>query len=1061
MKKLNNDKKDGITLISLVVTIVVLLILAGVSISTLVGENGVVDNAKKIQNDTYYQIASEEVNQLVLEHKLTKKDETLEEFLTSKVPSRIDGVTRKDDNTLIVKKNGYEIEVEVKAESKKLTLDVVPYVGTYDGQTHDMLTSVNVSPSDAKVEYSIDNGKTYIENIPQITNASSVSVIVKASRIGYRTETVTKIAVVNKAEGKLTLSATSGTYTYPNSGTFTISGNTGTLSVSSNNNNIATVSISSNTVTVKSGTTAGKATITVTSAEASNYTAKSATYEATVNNGTINLSATAYTGTYDGKAHNAITSVNVTPSDAKIEYSTDEKTFSTKMPTITNASSITVTVRASKAGYTTATTKQTAKVNKANGNLTLSATSGTYTYPNSGTFTVSGNTGALSVSSNNNNIASVSVSGNTVTVKPGTTAGKTTITVTSAEANNYTAKSATYTATVQNGTINLSATAYNGTYDGKAHNTLTNVSVNPSDAKIEYSTDEKTFSATMPTITNASSITVTVRASKAGYTTVTTKQTAKVNKANGNLTLSATSGTYTYPNSGTFTVSGNTGTLSVSSNNNNIVTVSVSGNTVTVKPGTTAGKATITVTSAAATNYNQKSATYTATVNNGTISLSATPYTGTYDGKAHNAITKVTVTPSDAKIEYSTNGTTYSTTMPTITNTSSFTVTVRASKAGYKTQSTTQTVKVNKAAGKLTLSANSGTIEYPATSTTFTVSGNTGTLSVASSNTNVATASISGNTVIVKSGTVVGTATITVKSAANTNYNEKTATYTVNISNGYVTTNTKKTYSDGDVWLPEGFRISKDSASTVQGGVVIEDKDRNQFVWVPVATLADYKRTGYSEDGSFSSYSEALPEDEKTSVERYKGFYIGRYEAGDKENTEAKTLRSSNDVTKTVTIKANQAPYNNVKIAQAISLAESFATKQGHKAKTKLVSSYAWDTTIAFLQKVNSDYGSSSEEGNYYDTTFSYTDITGASKTKAKNSNVLVPTGQTTPVCNVYDMGGNVSEWTTESYSLMYRPYARRGGYYSDNFAYNPAGNRYHSSDVAGNHVGFRLTLFM
>ena len=115
----------------------------------------------------------------------------------------------------------------------------------------------------------------------------------------------------------------------------------------------------------------------------------------------------------------------------------------------------------------------------------------------------------------------------------------------------------------------------------------------------------------------------------------------------------------------------------------------------------------------------------------------------------------------------------------------------------------------------------------------------------------------------------------------------------------------------------------------------------------------------------------------------------------------------------------------------------------------------------SIFAKVNSDYWSSSEEGNYYDTTFSYTDITGASKTKAKNSNVLVPTGQTTPVCNVYDMGGNVSEWTTESYSLMYRPYARRGGYYSDNFAYNPAGNRYHSSDVAGNHVGFRLTLFM
>jgi len=101
----------GITIISLVVTIVVLLILAGVSISTLVGENGVVDNAKKTQNNTYYQIASEEVSQLVLEHKLRKEDETLEEFLASKVPTRIDGVTRKDDNTLIVKRMGMKLKL--------------------------------------------------------------------------------------------------------------------------------------------------------------------------------------------------------------------------------------------------------------------------------------------------------------------------------------------------------------------------------------------------------------------------------------------------------------------------------------------------------------------------------------------------------------------------------------------------------------------------------------------------------------------------------------------------------------------------------------------------------------------------------------------------------------------------------------------------------------------------------------------------------------------------------------------------------------------------------------
>ena len=300
------------------------------------------------------------------------------------------------------------------------------------------------------------------------------------------------------------------------------------------------------------------------------------------------------------------------------------------------------------------------------------------------------------------------------------------------------------------------------------------------------------------------------------------------------------------------------------------------------------------------------------------------------------------------------------------------------------------------------------------------------------------------------------------------------------------------------VKVPEGFKIAQDSGTKVENGIVIEDKDGNQFVWIPAKTgegvtvhttkgdkTIEYTRTAYSSNvatgetdsgtnsekiksssSSSDYYTEALPTDEADSVNSNGGYYIGRFEAGDKESSEIpieeRSMRtSSSSQENNITIKKDQVPYNYITRANCKTLAEEMASVQKYSAKTKLVSSYAWDTAISFMQITNEDYGNSSEEGNYYDTTFSYTDITGAEQTKNKNSNTLVPTGQTTAVCNIYDMGGNLYEYTTESYSATYGSCTNRGGSCNGYYADTPAGNRFYSGGVAYGDSGFRLTLYV
>mgnify|MGYP004502477937 CR=1 FL=1 len=67
------NKNRGVTLVALVVTIVVLLILAGVSVATLTGGNGLIDKAQVAKNETE---KKEELEKITLAHLNSKRNRT-------------------------------------------------------------------------------------------------------------------------------------------------------------------------------------------------------------------------------------------------------------------------------------------------------------------------------------------------------------------------------------------------------------------------------------------------------------------------------------------------------------------------------------------------------------------------------------------------------------------------------------------------------------------------------------------------------------------------------------------------------------------------------------------------------------------------------------------------------------------------------------------------------------------------------------------------------------------------------------------------------------------------
>ena len=265
---------------------------------------------------------------------------------------------------------------------------------------------------------------------------------------------------------------------------------------------------------------------------------------------------------------------------------------------------------------------------------------------------------------------------------------------------------------------------------------------------------------------------------------------------------------------------------------------------------------------------------------------------------------------------------------------------------------------------------------------------------------------------------------------------------------------------------------------------------------------ADDKNVGWFADAT--AYNN-LKNSMLKSVYENGGFYVGRYEAGiettgtnrtsntDKNSDGKYTMPSTTPVTK-----ADAYPYTYVTRTQA----QNLASKVNAGTKTiSLMFGVQWDLVLAFMSKdttkVNQEnlkelISDSTTIGNYYNSTFqlsqtgqyavysnyslsstwnpstkSTTNFVDSSRNKiAQSSNrngILVTTGtsETNKVMNIYDIAGNVDEWTLESPSSDINQCASRGGSYFDTGSNNPAALRVGSDSVLSiNRIGFRVSLF-
>ena len=271
--------------------------------------------------------------------------------------------------------------------------------------------------------------------------------------------------------------------------------------------------------------------------------------------------------------------------------------------------------------------------------------------------------------------------------------------------------------------------------------------------------------------------------------------------------------------------------------------------------------------------------------------------------------------------------------------------------------------------------------------------------------------------------------------------------------------------------IPEGFIIVP-GLDNIEKGLVISDSindkelseseivaEGNQFVWVPVPVFNEFKRYDFKNDKELSSdyiensgngitvdkgASESIKEAQEMykSVNENKGFYIGRYEAGN----EGDKVISKKGVNPYINIGWNLDGTIESETGGAVEKARSFDTQSKYTSVTStLVYGVQWDAVMKWLSN------GTTEEKSWINATGLYIgNINGETKKTGNSYNYQIK--------HIYDLLGNVEEWTMEAHST-YR--VTRGGssaygvasYCSMRYDMKPNSNLYHT--------GFRIALYL